>query len=73
MKTKKSHSKPSSIPNARWATYATAAAATALAGPQSAEATIHYSGHLRVVFKGATYPKGSFRSSNWTNLVTLLQ
>lgn len=38
------------IPKTRWAAYATAGAATALAGVNSAEADIHYSGTLDVSF-----------------------
>jgi len=38
------------IPQARWAAYAVAGAATALAGSNSAEADIHYSGPLHVFF-----------------------
>ncbi len=61
MKAKKRHSKPTSIPSTRWATYATAAAATAIVGSQSAEAAIHYSGILNVHFppdrvKHETFP-----------------
>ena len=37
--------KPASIAKTRWVAYAAAGAATALAGSQSAEAAIHYSGH----------------------------
>jgi len=39
-----------SITNSRWAAYATAGAATALAGVNSAEADIHYSGVLNTSF-----------------------
>ncbi|MDP9291825.1 MAG: hypothetical protein M3O82_05620 [Verrucomicrobiota bacterium] len=42
--------KPASIANTRWAAYAAAGAATALAGSNSAEATIHYSGLLNKHF-----------------------
>ena len=38
--------KPASIAKTRWLAYATAGAATALAGSNSAEATIHYSGPI---------------------------
>jgi PEP-CTERM motif len=41
------------IPKTRWAAYATAGAATALAGVNSAEADIHYSGPLSIVFDAA--------------------
>lgn len=46
MKAKIRRSNPISIQTKRWAAYATAGTATALAGSQSAEAAIHYSGHL---------------------------
>jgi len=42
--------KPPSIAKTRWVAYAAAGAATALAGSQSAEAAIHYSGILDVRF-----------------------
>jgi hypothetical protein len=53
--------KPASIAKTRWAAYATAGAATALAGSNSAEAAIHYSGILNVHFppdrvKHETFP-----------------
>lgn len=41
------------IPKTRWAAYATAGAATALAGVNSAEADIHYSGPLSITFDAA--------------------
>jgi hypothetical protein len=50
MKTKTRCSRPAFIVNTRWLAYSTAAAATALAGSQSAEASIHYSGRLDVPF-----------------------
>ena len=50
MKNKTLHSRPASIPKKRWAAYAAAGAATALAGSNSAEAAIHYSGLLQVHF-----------------------
>src|SRR5436190_18357007 len=42
----KNRSKPASIAKTRWVAYAAAGAATALAGSQSAEAAIHYSGRV---------------------------
>src|SRR5436190_16466589 len=42
--------KPASIAKTRWVAYAAAGAATALAGSQSAEAAIHYSGRVDVLF-----------------------
>ena len=50
MKINKLRSKPASIANTRWAAYATAGAATALAGSNCAEADIHYSGIVNVHF-----------------------
>ena len=50
MKSNNLRSKPASIPKTRWAAYATAGAATAFAGSNSAEAAIHYSGILDVLF-----------------------
>jgi hypothetical protein len=52
MKTKTLHRKPASIAKTRWLAYATAGAATALAGSNSAEATIHYSGIINYRFSG---------------------
>src|SRR5437762_190456 len=46
----KNRCKPASIAKTRWVAYAAAGAATALAGSQSAEAAIHYSGILDVPF-----------------------
>ena len=42
--------KPASIAKTRWVSYAAAGAATALAGSQSAEAAIHYSGPVNQPF-----------------------
>jgi MYXO-CTERM domain-containing protein len=50
MKNKTLHSRPASIPKKRWAAYAAAGVATALAGSNSLEAAIHYSGFLSVTF-----------------------
>jgi len=50
MKIKRLRSKPASIAKTRWAVYATAGVATALAGSPSVEAAIHYSGILNVRF-----------------------
>jgi hypothetical protein len=44
--------KPASIAKTRWLAYATAGAATALAGSNSAEAAIHYSGLINYKFSG---------------------
>jgi hypothetical protein len=52
MKNKTLHSRPASIPKKRWAAYAAAGVATALAGSNSLEAAIHYSGFLNVTFPG---------------------
>ena len=58
MKSENSRRKPTSIPVARWATYAAAGAATALTYAPSAEAEIHYSGIVKHPFKG-TNPSGT--------------
>ena len=50
MKINKLRCKPASIADTRWASYAAAGAATALAGSNSAEGAIHYSGRLDVLF-----------------------
>jgi MYXO-CTERM domain-containing protein len=50
MKINRLRSKPASIAKTRWAAYAAAGAATALAGSNSAEAAIHYSGVVNVHF-----------------------
>lgn len=50
MKTKTMRHNPISIQTKRWASYAAAGAATALAGGSSAEAAIHYSGLLHERF-----------------------
>jgi hypothetical protein len=50
MKNQTLRCKPASIAKTRWAAYAAAGAATALAGSNSAEAAIHYSGILDVPF-----------------------
>ncbi len=42
--------KPASIAKTRWIAYAAAGAATALAGSQSAQAAIHYSGRVNELF-----------------------
>ena len=50
MKINRLRSKPASIGKTRWVAYAAAGAATALAGSQSVDAAIHYSGVLDVHF-----------------------
>ena len=44
--------KSASISNSRWLAYTTAGAASAFAAANSAEATIHYSGPIKQIFKG---------------------
>jgi hypothetical protein len=44
--------KSAAIPNSRWLAYATAGAASAFVGANSAEGTIHYSGPINRIFKG---------------------
>ena len=48
MKTRQSRRQTAKVSHSRWLAYATASAATALAGSHSAEAAIHYSGLLNV-------------------------
>src|SRR6266581_3465182 len=50
MKTRQSRRQTAKVSHSRWLAYATASAATALAGSHSAEAAIHYSGRLDVPF-----------------------
>src|SRR6266478_2999453 len=50
MKTRQSRRQTANVSHSRWLAYATASAATALAGSHSAEASIHYSGRLDVPF-----------------------
>ena len=52
MKPQKLRSRAIAITSSRWAAYATAGAATALAGIHSAEAEIHYSGLINAKFAG---------------------
>jgi len=54
MNSKKTVRKSVTVANSRWAAYAMAGAATSLAGLASAEAEIHYSGHIGHRFKGDT-------------------
>jgi hypothetical protein len=54
MNSKKTVRKSVTVANSRWAAYAMAGAATSLAGLASAEAEIHYSGHIGHQFKGHT-------------------
>jgi hypothetical protein len=54
MKTNNRSRKSAAIEKTRWAAYATAGAATALAGLHSAEAEIHYSGLVNAKFAGNT-------------------
>lgn len=54
MKTQKlRRNRLTSLSNSRWAAYATAGAATAIAGANSAEAAIHYSGLINETFNAA--------------------
>jgi hypothetical protein len=50
MKRRQSRPQTAKVSHSRWLAYATASAATALAGSHSAEAAIHYSGRLDVTF-----------------------
>ena len=55
MNSQKSVRKSVTLPNSRWAAYAVAGAATSLAGLASAEAEIHYSGHINHRFTGSNH------------------
>ena len=50
MKTRQSRRQTTKLSHSRWVAYATAGAATALAGSNSSEAAIHYSGLVNEVF-----------------------
>jgi hypothetical protein len=54
MNSRKTVRKSVTLAKSRWAAYAMAGAATSLAGLASAEAEIHYSGHIGHQFKGDT-------------------
>ena len=66
MKTRQSRRKTAKVSHPRWLAYATASAATALAGSHSAEGAIHYSGRLLVPFTGAGFNCGNSRSQEHT-------
>ncbi len=51
MKSKQAQRKSALISSSRWLTYATAGAASTIAGTHSAEGTIHYSGPIDQVFR----------------------
>ena len=55
MNSRKTVRKSVALPNSRWAAYAVAGAATSLAGLASAEAEIHYSGHIDHQFTGSNH------------------
>ena len=55
MNSRKTVRKSVTLPNSRWAAYAVAGAATSLAGLASAEAEIHYSGHIGHQFTGSNH------------------
>ena len=61
MKTRQSRRQTAKVSHSRWLAYATAGAATALAGSYSAEAAIHYSGRLDVTFGSQSTKKKEFR------------
>jgi len=68
MKTQtKSHRKIKSITSGRWTAYAAAGAASALTCANSAEAEIHYSGHVAIILKGNVH--ASLPLSNGASLV----
>jgi hypothetical protein len=62
MKPKRTHGrKPAVIANSRWLAYATAGAASAFTGANSAEATIHYSGRIDLPFGAKNYRSVQFQ------------
>ena len=67
MKSPRLRQKIRSISNSRWATYAAAGAASALTCANSAEAEIHYSGHVAVELTGNA--QASLPLSNGASLV----
>jgi hypothetical protein len=68
MKTQRKHQrKINSIRNGRWTAYMAAAAASTFAGAGSAEAEIHYSGHVAVKLTGNAH--ASLPLSNGASLV----
>jgi hypothetical protein len=66
MKTLTPRRKSLSVSNSRWFAYATAGAASAVAGVNSAEAAIHYSGVLNQTFNApaSNFVVGTFALSN---------
>jgi hypothetical protein len=61
-KPKRTHArKPAVITNPRWLAYATAGAASAFTGANSAEATIHYSGRIDLPFGAKNYRSVHFQ------------
>jgi hypothetical protein len=60
MKPRSRNTKSASINSSRWLAYATAGAASAFAGANSADATIHYSGIVRI-YSGSELRTTSFR------------
>ena len=63
MKTRESRRQTTKVSHSRWLAYATAGAATALVGSNSAEAAIHYSGLVVEVF-----PRGQIRPSHCSSM-----
>jgi len=63
--------KPAVITNSRWLAYATASAASALAGANSADAFIHYSGRIDQVFDGCNQDVATFSLSTRGNFFRL--
>ncbi|MGH8094265.1 MAG: hypothetical protein ACREIF_12470 [Chthoniobacterales bacterium] len=55
MRTRKLREKVARVPRSRWLAYATASAASMLAGGRSAEGAIHYSGLLDVTIPGSGF------------------
>jgi len=61
MKTRQSRRETVKVPHSRWLAYATASTATVLAGSNCAEAAMHYSGRLEVVFPRYGYTVNNFQ------------
>jgi hypothetical protein len=61
MKTRQSRRQTAKVSHSRWLAYATAGAATALAGTNSAEAAIHYSGVVKEKFPPSSNKIKSFQ------------
>ena len=61
MKTSSRENRSLNIPNSRWLVYATASAATFVAGSQIAEGAIHYSGRVNIKLSGKPDKRATFQ------------